>query len=218
MDAAEATCLDEVYRAVRETCKQAMGTLNDLMISKLLSDSYADGRLKDWISGEEAIAWFSARVATKTSLQVNRRLKQSLKEESNSPFSKLIWELPGTVRIELEDLVREGEPPSALARRVAKHLEELGGQSAKLQRKGKLVEGESSDITTNESMLEEFLAKEELEELRISSGLSERECQVLELMLAQYNGKEIAEKLEISQGSVKTYKRRLCEKLRQAAG
>jgi hypothetical protein len=208
----------DTYRAVREACKQAMGTLNDFKTSLLLDGSYADGRLEDWLVDPEVIAWFSARVAMKTSLQANLRLKHSLEEESKSPFSKLLEELPGTVPIELDNLVREGKPPSALARRVAKHLEELGGQSAKLQRKERLAEGEVSDLPTNEPMLEEFLLKEELEELRISSGLSEREYQVLELMLEQYTEEEIAEKLEISKGSVKTYKLRLREKLKQAAG
>jgi hypothetical protein len=208
----------DTYQAVREACKQAMGTLNDFKTSLLLDGSYAGGRLEDWLVDPEVIAWFSARVAMKTSLRVNLRLKHSLEEESKSPFSKLLEDLPGTVPIELDNLVRRAEPPSALALRVAKHLEKLGGQSANLQRKGKLAEGEVPDLTTNEPLLEEFVAKEELEQLRISSGLSERECQVLELMLEQCTEEEIAEKLKVSKGSVKTFKHRALTKLRQAAG
>jgi hypothetical protein len=207
----------DTYRAVRETCKQGMGRLNDFKISLLLHPSYAQGRLKDWLLEPEVVAWFSAQVAMKTSLDRNRRLKHSLKEVSDSPFSRLKMELPGAVPIELDTLVREGKPSSALVGRVARHLEASGSQSANLQRKGKLAEGESFDLTTDEPMLEEFLLKERLEAVRVSAGLSKREYQVLELVLKDLPESEIASQLRIHSGSVKQLKHRALTKLKEAA-
>ena len=208
----------DTYLAIRDKCKKGLEKLSELKLGLLLYDSYAEGRLQDWIAGEDFLAWFSARVAIGTSLQVNRRLRQSLKEVNDSPFSRLLEELPGTVRLELEDIVEEGKSPAALIRRVARQLERSGSQSAYLQGKGKLESDEASELSTDEPMLDEFLAKEELYAIQNSAGLSEREYQVLELMLEGSTEGESAETLGLSTGSIKQLRYRARRKLREAAG
>ncbi len=72
---------------------------------------------------------------------------------------------------------------------------------------GKVVQSDYiSDETTDETTLEEFAAKEQLEALRVSAKLSAREDQVLELILKDYLDREIACELGIDEGSVKTIK------------
>jgi DNA-directed RNA polymerase specialized sigma24 family protein len=151
-------------------------------------------------------------------LERNQRLAHSLKEVSKSAFARLLQELPATTLIELDNLVREAEQPSKLARRVTRHLEKAGSEAIN-QRPGKIVQSDYiSDETTDKTTLEEFAAKEKLEALRASTKLSAREDQVLELMLRDYLDREIACELGIDEGSVKTTKFRMRQKLKQAAG
>ncbi len=207
------------YRALRKECRRILLGVYGAVVAKLrLSRSYADNRLHASVCGEREIAWFSGWVAAQTSLERNQRLARSLKEVSNSAFGGFLQELPGTTLIELDNLVRKTEQPSKLARRVARHLEKAGSQAIN-QKPGKIVQADyTSDGTIDETTLEEFVAKEKLETLRASTKLSAREDQVLELMLKDYLDREIACELGINEGSVKTTKFRMREKLTQAAG
>ena len=208
----------ETYIAIRKECTVAVMKFSEFKQALLLHDSYEEGWLQDWIAHEDYITWFSARVAIGTSLQVNSRLKQSLREVNDSPLSRLLEELPGAVRVELEDLVKEQDSPGALVRRVALQLEHQGSQSANLQRQGKLASDQTSELSADELMLEEFLVKEELRAVLDSAGLSEREYQVLELMLKDRTEGESAETLGLSTGSVKRLRYRVRTKLKEAAG
>jgi len=97
-------------------------------------------------------------------------------------------------------------------------LEKGGNQLGYLQRSGKLVADESSDAPMEEPMLKEFLLKEQVHALRVSAKLSAREDQVLELMLKGRLDREIAQELRVAEGSVKTTKFRMRQKLSKAAG
>ncbi len=216
----EAPRLDkDCYRAMRKECEQSlMHLFGCLMAAYFLRTSYEKKRLDELVSEKEILGYFAGWVGAQISLGRNQRLAHSLKEVSNSAFARLLQELPATTLIELDNLVREAAQPSELARRVARHLEKGGNQSGYLQRRGKLVEDESSDAPMEEPMLKEFLLKEQVHALRVSAKLSAREDQVLELMLKDYLDREIASRLGVDEGSVKTTKFRMRKKLKQAAG
>ncbi len=210
---------EEAFQEMHDVC--LLGLVRMFGTSRIrlaLSNSYAGKRIDEVARGEQSITWLASWVGAQISLGRNQRLAHSLKEVSNSAFARLLQELPATTLIELDNLVREAAQPSELARRVARHLEKGGNQSGYLQRRGKLVEDESSDAPMEEPMLKEFLLKEQVHALRVSAKLSAREDQVLELMLKDYLDREIASRLGVDEGSVKTTKFRMRKKLKQAAG
>ncbi len=213
-------CTDQdTYRAWRAKCRCALLEVYGATIAKMrLSKSYADKCLDGSVSREPEIIWFSGWVGAQISLGRNRRLNYSLEEVSTSARTGLLQELPATTLIELDRLVKEGKQPSKLRNYVTQHLEKAGSQAAYLQREGKLATDDLSDAATDEIRLEEFMAKERLEALRASANLSTREDQVLELMLKDLRDREIASNLGIAEGSVKTLKHRVREKLKGAAG
>ena len=209
----------DTYRAWRTKCRRALLEVYGATIAKMrLSKSYADNRLDGSVSREPEIIWFSGWIASQISLQRNQRLAHSLREASNSAFPRLLQELPATTLIELDNLIREAQQPSKLVRRVTRHLEKAGSEAIN-HKPGKIVHSDYlSDETMGKTTLEEFVAKEKLETLRASTKLSAREDQVLELMLKDLLDREIASKLGIEGGSVKTLKFRIRQKLKRAAG
>ncbi len=216
----EAPCLDKAtFRAMRKECEHCLLHLFGCLIATyLLRTSYEKKRLDELVSEKEILGFLTGWVATQISLERNQRLAHSLKEVSKSAFARLLQELPATTLIELDNLVREAEQPSKLARRVTRHLEKVGSEAIN-QRPGKIVQSDYiSDETTDKTTLEEFAVKEKLEALRASTKLSAKEDQVLELMLKDYLDREIAQELGVDEGSVKTTKFRMRQKLKQAAG
>lgn len=222
--AEEASCWDkDTYQKVRESfilTLEQMPSTNYMTL--ILNRSNSEERVDVKALNKTQIAWLSGWVGSKTSLQRNRRLKYALDEMSDSqPLSshdRLLRELPATTLIELEDLQRDGERFSQLPRRVARHLEKEGNQSDYLLREGKLETSGCSDVANAEPMLETFLLKEEINAFRTRAHLSAREDQVLELILKGHIDREIACKLGIEEGSIKTLKFRLRQKLKRAAG
>ncbi len=213
-------CTDQdTYRAWRSKCRRALLQVYGATIAKMrLSKSYADKRLDSSLSREPEIIWFSGWVGAQISLQRNLRLKYSLEKEGHSPFSKLLQELPATTLIETDNLVREEEKPTKLVSRVTKHLANNGSGTPELARDKELASSDLASVTIAEPMLEAFSAKEKLEALRASTKLSKREDQVLELMLKDQLDREIASNLGIAEGSLKSLKHRVREKLKGAAG
>ncbi len=216
----EAPRLDkDCYRAMRKECEQSlMHLFGCLMAAYFLRTSYEKKRLDELVSEKEILGYLAGWVGAQISLGRNQRLAHSLKEVSNSAFARLLQELPATTLIELDNLVREAAQPSELSRRVTRHLEKAGSEAIN-QKPGKIVQADHVlDEAINKTPLEEFAAKEKLEALRASTKLSAREDQVLELMLKDYLDREIACELGIDEGSVKTTKFRMREKLTRAAG
>lgn len=222
--AEEASCLDkDTYQRVRESFVFHIERMPGIHASNLMLDrSHSDEHVAIEALEETQIAWLSGWVGSQISLQCNRRLKHSLEEMSDSqpsmsPQDRLLRELPATTVIELENLQRDGERYSHLARRVARHLEKGGNQSDYLQRKGKLATASWSDAPMGEPMLEAFLLKEEINALRARAHLPTREDQVLELMLRGHLDREIADILKMAEGSVKSLKSRIRQRLKAAA-
>jgi len=216
----EAPRLDkDCYRAMRKECEQSLMHLFGCLIAAyFLRTSYEKKRLDKLVSEKEILGFLAGWVGAQISLGRNQRLAHSLKEVSTFARTGLLQELPATTLIELDRLVKEGKQPSKLRNYVTQHLEKAGSQAAYLQREGKLAADGLSDATIGKSGLEEFMAKEKLEALRASANLSAREDQVLELMLKDQLDREIASNLGIAEGSVKTLKHRVREKLKEAAG
>jgi hypothetical protein len=110
---------------------------------------------------------------------------------------------------------------------VEKLLEELGGQGAKLARRGKLSgERLESTIPDDEDGLEEFELREtlrqELETLKSlveRAAFSEREARVFGLdMETDHDTAAISRELRLEPETVRTYRKRYRDKLRRAAG
>ncbi len=153
-------------------------------------------------------------VAAGTSLSRNKRLKNMLSADGDSPFERLLEELPGAVFLEWGNM-RPDAPIGEFANRVLTRV----GKDVVLERRDKLAD-ESPDLLVDDTpnSLEEFAAREDLRETMEAAHLAERERQVMELVLLQRTGAEIADALGISEGSVKTLRFRAKKKLRRAAG
>jgi DNA-binding NarL/FixJ family response regulator len=210
---------EEAFQEMHDVC--LLGLVRMFGTSRIrlaLSNSYAGKRIDEVARGEQSITWLASWVGAQISLGRNQRLAHSLKEVCDSAFAGLLQELPATTLIELDNLVREAEHPSKLVTLVTRHLEKAGSEAIN-QKPGKIVHTDHGlDEAINKTPLEEFVAKEKLEALRASTKLSAREDQVLELMLKHYLDREIACELGIDEGSVKTTKFRMRQKLKQAAG
>ncbi len=214
------SCLDEeTFQEMYRVCLLSLVRMFDTSRIRLaLGKSYADGRIDEVVRGEQSITWLSSWVGARISLDRNSRLKYSLQKESSSPFSRLLQELPATTLIETDNLVREGERPTELVNRVTKTLANVGSGTPESGRDKRLANSDLANVNVAEPMQEAFLAKEKLEALRVSAKLSAREDQVLELMLEDHLDREIASRLGVDEGSVKTTKFRMRQKLKQAAG
>ncbi len=231
MRAEESSDLDEdTYQKVRESYVLYLGKMPGILTSDfMLRRGIAEEPVYVDVLEECQVAWLSGWVGSQISLGHNKRLEYALKDMSSLPPSKtrkdfetprgkLVRELPATTLIELGDFQRDESCLFGLVHRVTQHLEKGGNQLGSLQRRGKLVADESSDAPMEEPMLEEFLLKEEVHALRVSAKLSAREDQVFELMLKGRLDGEIAQELGVDEGSVKTTKFRMRQKLKQAAG
>lgn len=196
----------EAYRAVREEFRWGLGMVDTFKVGLLLRTSYEDKRLSALILDEESIALFSGWVGAQINLENNKSLNYSLKKESHSPRTKLQEELPAATVIALDNLINEGKLPSKLVNEVTDQLAKAGSSKTREKERDKWrADSDPSDVTTNEPLLQEFLAKEELNALIATLKLSEREGQVLELRLEGHSYREIASALKIGEGDVKTY-------------
>jgi hypothetical protein len=189
---------------------------------------------------ENVAGWVGSRIA----LGTNKRLKAVLgedRQQGGSIFEKLLGELLPTTVIAFDDLRSERPPEpededeplldlgrfkSSLVSRVEKLLEELGGQGAKLARRGKLSgERAESTIPDGEDGLEEFELREALhqkletlESLVERAAFSEQEARVFELdMQTDHDTAAIARELHLKPKTVRTYRKRYRDKLRRAA-
>ncbi len=214
------SCLDEkAFQEMRRACLLSLVHMFDTSQIRLaLGKSYADGRIDEVVRGEQSITWLSSWVGAQISLDRNSRLKYSLEKEGSSAFSRLLQELPATTLIETDNLVHEGEGPTKLVNRVAKALANVGSGTPESERDKRLANSDLADVNVAEPMQEAFVAKEKLEALRASAKLSAGEDQIFELLLKDYLDREIACELGIEEGSVKTTKFRMRQKLRKAAG
>jgi RNA polymerase sigma factor (sigma-70 family) len=167
-----------------------------------------------------AAASLTGWVRSRISLSINPRLKAALEGIGGSSASEqILQELAGAVVTEWATLER-GEPLSVLVTRAALRLEKEGDQASRLDREGKLAEGEPDKQSgVHEQDLDEFMLREELRALKEAAKLSELEHQVLQLALEEdRSNNSIAEHLNLTVNSVKTLKKRARKKLRQAAG
>jgi hypothetical protein len=108
-------------------------------------------------------------------------------------------ELPGATLAMWEEL-QWTENPSTLLNAVSNGFRKGGSEQARLEEKGQLMDAEPDQFTRATLALDMFMLREELR-----SRLPERQYQVVDLKLAGFTHAEIATKLDISVGSVKTH-------------
>jgi RNA polymerase sigma factor (sigma-70 family) len=213
------TCLDkDTYQAMRKECIQGLRAVHDLQVGMLLalSNSYTEGHLADVLKDKDYIAWFAGSL--KAQIKMYERLKLSLEELGGSADSRLLKELPAVTLIELDEIVQEGSPPTELRNHVANHLANMRQRPLSPEQREKLVASDRPDSSPRVPLSQEFLAKEEFQALVASANLAERQRQILELQLEGKHYREIADELEITEGTVKSTMYDVREKLRQAAG
>ncbi len=235
----------DTFQAMRKRClERHLHVPNELQVKWLLRKSYEDKHIDDVVGEERAITWLSGWVGAPliNPQRIPLRLERSLKEEHNNAPDRLLQELPATTLIECDDLVQAGEEPLLLRRRVVRHLEKAGStsvnqkpgkivtgdylsdmeqrgeQSAKSKKRGKLEASDLPYATSDELILEEFFAKEYLEAAKASGTISEGEYQALERTRRGDLDREIADDLNVTEGTVKKQKSRGREKLRKAEG
>ncbi len=231
--AEEASSVDkDTYKMVRKEFAYHLEKMPGVYTSDLmLRQSLAEERDYVEVVDERQIAWLSGWVGSQISVGRNKRLASALKcmgtygleDKSGSPSSttlqdRLMRELPAITLVELGDFQQDPTRLSKLKSRVARHLEKGENPSDYLQRKGELAADDPSDAPMDELMLEEFFLKEQINALKISAKLSKREDQVLKLVLEGRLEREIASELGMVEGTVKTYKSRVRQKLQKAAG
>jgi hypothetical protein len=190
---------------------------------------------------ENLAGWVGSRIGVGTNKRLGAVLGEDL-EPGGSIFERLVGQLLPTTVIAFDDLRSERPPEpededeplldlgrlkSSLVSRVEKLLEELGGQGAKLARRGKLSgERLESTIPDDEDGLEEFELREtlrqELETLKSlveRAAFSEREARVFGLdMETDHDTAAISRELRLEPETVRTYRKRYRDKLRRAAG
>jgi hypothetical protein len=190
---------------------------------------------------ENLAGWVGSRIGVGTNKRLGAVLGED-RQQGGSIFERLVGELLPTTVIAFDDL-RSERPPDpedeegpildlgrlkrSLVSRVEKLLEELGGQGAKLARRGKLSgERLESPIPDDEDGLEEFELREtlrqELETLKSlveRAAFSEQEARVFGLdMETDHDTAAIARELRLEPETVRTYRKRYRDKLRRAAG
>lgn len=188
----------DTFRTVCREFKRSVLEPTTLDVELLLRKSYEDQRLDERIKDEQLIAELSSWVGAQISLKHHKRLEHALKETNKSAFSALLQELPGATLHELDRLVREGVPPDKLRNRVVEHLANVESTWAKLNRLGERPTSDLSNISADDWLLEDFLAREALAGDRVAGKISEREYQVLEQTRREDSGPEIASDLEVT--------------------
>jgi len=142
------------------------------------------------------------------------RLRVALGSSGRSPQAMKLLELPGAVIAAWSK--RSGKEPltgrESTLSEVARELQELGNESELAAK----IQDEYPQPAEDAAAREE--ARQELDQLRQRAGLSPREAEVFALMMKEASEKEIAAELDVCQGTVKSFKSRLREKLRKAAG
>jgi Sigma-70, region 4 len=108
-------------------------------------------------------------------------------------------ELPGATLAVWEEL-QWTENPSTLLNAVSNGFRKGGGERDKLEAKGELVDAEPDQFARANVALDMFMLREELR-----SRLPQRQYQVVDLRLAGFTQAEIATKLDIDEGTVKTH-------------
>ena len=183
-----------------------------LRLQEVLAHSYRNKRLDPALTHALGAAWISSWVGAQISLQSNPRLKYALEKGGYSARPKLWQELPATTLIECDNIVREEKKVTDLVNSVSTHLANTGSGTPENDRDNRLAIQDLSAVTTEETMLEEFLLKEELSTRIASLKLSKRELEVLQLVREGYRYKEIAIELDIDEGTVKTHMHRIRKK------
>jgi hypothetical protein len=168
---------------------------------------------------QRAAASLTGWVGSRISLSRNLRLKAALEGERGiSAFEQLLEALGGAVAVEWAALERP-MPLDVLVTRSALRLEKEGDQAGRLRHVGKLAaQRPDEEHGSDEPDLKEFMLREELRALKEVAELTEQEHQVLQLALEALPNRVIAERLNISENTVKTHKRVGRKKLKQAAG
>lgn len=108
-------------------------------------------------------------------------------------------ELPGATLAMWEEL-QWTENPSTLLNAVSNGFRKGGGERDRLEAKGQLVDAEPDQFARANVALDMFMLREELR-----SRLPQRQYQVVDLRLAGFTQAEIATKLDIDEGTVKTH-------------
>ena len=167
---------------------------------------------------QRAAASLTGSVGSRISLK-HPRLKAALEGERGiSAFERLLEALPGAVVVEWAELERP-KPLDVLVTRLALRLEKEGDQAGRLRQGGKLAAQQpNEEHGSDEPDLEEFTLREELRALKEIAELTKQEHQVLQLALEDLPNRVIAERLNISENTVKTHKRVSRKKLKQATG
>jgi len=108
-------------------------------------------------------------------------------------------ELPGATLAVWEEL-QWTESPSTLLNAVSNGFRKGGSERDALEAKGRLVDAEPDQLARAHAALDMFMLREELR-----TRLPQRQYQVVDLRLAGFTQAEIAVRLDISEGSVKTH-------------
>jgi RNA polymerase sigma factor (sigma-70 family) len=156
---------------------------------------------------------------TRISLSANQRLQRWLERENpadqGSARERLRSELPAAA---FAAMAEHGfrEPTKALLNRAARFVERyLLGASKMDAFTQQLGEREVRD---DDAAIEQWASREELKEMLLGAGLSERERDVLELMLDGQKEREIADQLGIAPGTVAATKNHAKRKLERYLG
>ncbi len=208
---------DETFQFVRKEFDSGLLEMPGVHTSNLMLRSHVEERVDTTTVGQEAIVWLAGWVRSKIKTYPSLRL--SLEELGERADDRLLQELPAATLIELEGINEEdGGMLHKLVPRVRKQFALMRQRSLSLKARAKEVGLDWPDASPRDLLSEEFLAKDELNRLIASAGLTERQRQILELVLEELRYQDIAAKLDIAEGSVGDTMSDIRKKLRKAAG
>jgi DNA-binding CsgD family transcriptional regulator len=213
----------------------------------ILKDAELGLRRESGLSQERPLARLSAWMRNSLSLGTNQRAAKALDSEDSRRESLLLDHIPAALLLALEQRDRgerytSGSGETSVISRVAemlaqdipleaKHEELRQGHLRNRRRAGESLDCEvESSLTDNPTggsdldklSAQDFTRTEEarlaLDSLAAQANLSPRESEVLELCRMDYREKEIAEALDVKEGTASALKATAKKKLRKAAG
>ncbi len=165
--------------------------------------------------GDEMATVLAGWIRSKTRLYPG--LKEALTvEEGRKPSDRLLHELPGVTIAEWNE-AQDVKGLFALRNRVSRVLTKAGTEEK--ARDGLPTDRASEVVASSEDAaeLERFEQHEYLRALATSARLSPRERELFDLLLGGFCSKDVAKKMNITEGTVKTTKSRALDKLTKAS-
>jgi hypothetical protein len=218
-DIKRAPRLDKVtYQSVRKVFSYSVRLVDIARIMLLLAESYRDGHISSALLDEGWMQYFSGWVGAQIAPSRYPDLRYALEKEGNSYSHQLLEELPAATVIELDNLVQDGVMPHKLVNRVSTQLRNAGSGTPEKKRDNRRTDSDPSDVNIYEPLIDEFLAKEDVNRLKASANLTERQRQILDLHLEGKLDREIADELGTVKGTISRTLHTIRNKLKPASG